>query len=312
MNLIDVTKQFATDDQCLDYIEQMRWPDGVKRCPTCGNDKLSRIERKKQSKNKRTRIYQCLEKTCKAQFSPTAGTIFHDSHLPLTKWFMAIALVMNAKKGMSALQLQRDLGIGSYRTAWYLYHRIRESMQEQYPEKLGGIVEMDELYVGGKQRGKGIKYGMKQKQTVFGIRQREGNLRMIHTTDAKADTLKRLIEQHVSPDVRFVMTDASTAAKAALVKLDLQDRHHSVNHIAGEYVRDKIIHTNTIESAFSLFRRGVIGSFHTISIKHLQRYLNEFCYRFDRREIKDAFEQTVRRVAGFAPITYRALISEKA
>jgi len=119
MNLIDVHEQFATDEKCLAYLEAMRWPDGV-RCPTCGAKEISVVTRKKVSKNKRTKLYQCLEKTCKAQFSPTCGTIFNDSHLSLTKWFMAVALVLNAKKGVSALQLQRDLGLGSYRTAWYL------------------------------------------------------------------------------------------------------------------------------------------------------------------------------------------------
>ncbi len=107
MNLIDVNKAFSTEDQCLDFIERTRWPEGTVRCAVCGYDQVSRVTRKSASRNKRNRFYQCLEPTCKAQFSATASTIFHDSHLPLTKWFLAIALVLNAKKGMSALQLQR-------------------------------------------------------------------------------------------------------------------------------------------------------------------------------------------------------------
>ena len=148
MNLIDVTREFQDDDDCLAYLESMRWPDGI-RCPTCGNDNISRITRKKASKNKRTRIYQCLEKTCKAQFSATSGTMFNDSHLPLTKWFLAIALVVDAKKGMSAKQLQEHLGIGSYRTAWYMAHRIRKSMVDSTPTPMTGTVEIDETYIGG-------------------------------------------------------------------------------------------------------------------------------------------------------------------
>lgn len=142
MNLIDVNKSFATEDQCLDFLEGMRWPDGV-RCPVCGADKVSRITRKTVSKNKRDRHYACLEPTCKHRFSATAGTVFHRSHLSLTKWFMAIAIVMDAKKGMSALQLQQHLGIGSYRTAWYMVHRIRKAMVDLFPTqaaKLSAVI----------------------------------------------------------------------------------------------------------------------------------------------------------------------------
>src|SRR5271165_6724746 len=137
MNLIDVIKEFKTEDDALEFLEKMRWPNGV-RCPTCGNDKISKITRKTESKNKRTRLYQCLEKTCKQQFSATSGTIYGDSHLPLTTWFKAIALMVDAKKGMSAVQLQTHLGIGSYKTAWYLCHRVREAMKELFPTKLTG------------------------------------------------------------------------------------------------------------------------------------------------------------------------------
>jgi transposase-like protein len=148
MNLIDLTTQFATDVQCLAYLEQMRWPDGV-RCPVCGNDKISRITRKTAGKNKRGQIYQCLKKTCSQQFSATSGTIFGDSHLPLKKWFMALAIVVDAKKGISANQIKQHLGIGSYRTAWYMAHRIRKAMVDS-TGLLDGIVEIDETYIGGK------------------------------------------------------------------------------------------------------------------------------------------------------------------
>src|SRR5580692_1360019 len=150
MKLIEVTKAFATEEQCLAYLEASRWPKGV-RCVTCGNDKISRITRKvtKKSDNKRAQLYQCLEPTCKQQFSATTGTIFNGSHLSLDKWYMAIALMVDAKKGMSALQLQRHLKV-NYRTAWYLSHRIREAMVDKDAPKLKGIVEIDETYIGGK------------------------------------------------------------------------------------------------------------------------------------------------------------------
>src|SRR5712691_5991206 len=151
MRLIEVSTAFATDEQCLAYLEHKRWPNGV-RCPICGAEKVSKITRKSKTKNKRAQLYQCLETTCKQQFSATTGTIFHDSHLPLSKWFTALALMIDAKKGMSAMQLQRHLGV-NYRTAWYLAHRIREAMDEPDGLKLTGTVEIDETYIGGKQRG---------------------------------------------------------------------------------------------------------------------------------------------------------------
>ena len=160
MNLIDVTKQFPTDDECLKYIEQLRWPDGVVRCPVCGCDRISRVTRtnvrKDGSPSKKTNIlksvFQCFESTCKQQFSGTSGTIFNDSHLPLHKWFMALATVVDATKSISANQLKTHLGIGTYRTAWYLAHRIRKAMTEEDGpfSQLRGIVEVDETYIGGK------------------------------------------------------------------------------------------------------------------------------------------------------------------
>ncbi len=319
MNIREAHAKFATDEQCLGYIQQMRWPDGVVRCPTCGDKNVKRYERppetsKRRSKtrdeskaNRRKWFFICLNVDCREQFSPTSGTIFHDTHLPLIVWFQAITLMLNAKKGISAKQLQRDLGIGGYKTAWYLNHRIREAMAEGSIPKLGGIVEIDETYIGGKQKGKGVYYGKKQKQPVVGLRQRKGPLRFIHTKDAKANTLKAIIEEYIGPDVQYVMTDDSTAARTIL-----QDtgKHRIIQHNIGKYV-EGIVHTNTVESAFSLLKRGIVGNFHRVSIKHLQRYLNEFSYRFNRRN-EDAFIETVRRLAGFAPLPFQVLTSEKA
>ncbi len=203
MNLIDVTKQFGTDEQCLAYLEAMRWPDGV-RCPVCGAKEVSRVERKKASKNKRHTLYQCLEPTCKTQFSATSGTIFHDSHVPLTKWFMALALILNAKKGMSAMQLQRDLGLGSYRTAWYLYHRIREAMQSG-GGLLTGTVEIDEVYLGGKQRGH--KGKLKNKDCVLGMKQRDGDLRLVKIEGRDTSIIYDAIAANVDKDVERIVTD---------------------------------------------------------------------------------------------------------
>ena len=197
MKLIDISTAFPTDAQCLEYFTKRRWPDGV-RCPICGAKEVSAITRKSKSKNKRAEIYQCLEKSCKQQFSATTGTLFHDSHLPLSKWFTAIALIVDAKKGMSALQLSRHLRC-NYRTAWYLSHRIREAMVDQNRPKRTGTGEIDEVYIGGKQRGH--KRKLKNKDVVMGIRQRGGDLRLVHVKDCKTGTLYDAIADHVDNKV---------------------------------------------------------------------------------------------------------------
>ena len=306
MNLIDVTKAFQSDEQCLAYLEGMRWPEGV-RCPTCGAKEVSKITRKKETKNKRAQVYQCLEKSCKTQFSATSGTIFHDSHLPLVKWFTAIALMIDAKKGMSALQLQRHLGC-NYRTAWYLAHRIREAMDEPGGLKLTGTVEIDETYIGGKQRGHKSK--LKNKDVVLGIRQRGGPLRLVQVKDNKAGTLYDAIESHVDKNVEKIMTDDAGAYNFRITKFR-NAKHSKIRHSAKEYVKGEV-HTNTVENSFSLLKRAVIGTYHQLSIKHLQRYLDEFSFRFNRREDANIFEQTLSRMAGIGAMPYRRLVEENA
>lgn len=311
MNIREVFQKFTTDDECLAYLEQMRWPDGVARCPVCGTDKPAKVERKATSKNRRKWFYLCSEKTCRNQFSPTSGTIFHDTHLPLIVWFHAIALILNAKKGMSAAELKRQLGIGGYKTAWYLNHRIREAMTEGDIPKLGGIVEIDELYVGGRVHGKGQRVAKSKKLTVMGARQRTGGLRLELSPNAKIENIARFVFNNVDCEsVERVMTDEHPAYPKALRALGLIAKHETVNHSKEEYVVGDT-YTNTIESAFSLLRRGIIGQYHKLSIKHLQRYLNEFAYRFNRRNSPDAFIETVARLCKFGPLTYSALISSE-
>ena len=147
VDLTDLISRYGDDQKCRTYLEHLRWKDGI-RCPKCNGEKVSSILKRDQ--------HNCDSESCRYQFSVTAGTIFHDTHLPLTKWFMALAIVMDAKKGMSANQLKQHLGIGSYRTAWYMVHRIRKAMVELSLGKLSGIVELDETYIGGKQKGKGV------------------------------------------------------------------------------------------------------------------------------------------------------------
>lgn len=307
MNLIDVTKAFPTDDECLAYIEQMRWPDGKVRCAVCGNDRISRITRKSKSKNVRKSLYQCLEATCKQQFSATSGTIFNDSHLPLHKWFMALAIVIDAKKSISANQLKQHLGIGSYRTAWYMAHRIRKAMEDGSPFEMSGVVEVDETYIGGKTRRRGIQKPKPPKDMVVGLRERGGRVKFVHVPDLKRGSYKAVIEKHISKDVEEIATDQAGVFNFALGE-QFKSRHRTVNH-SREWITPTGVHTNTIESAFSLLKRGLIGSFHRVTIKHLHRYLSEFEFRFNVRKDEDRFTTTLWRMAGIAPMPYIELIA---
>jgi transposase-like protein len=310
MNLIDVTKEFQTDEQCLAYLENQRWPDGKVRCLTCGNDRISKITRKTASKNKRAQLYQCLEKTCKQQFSATSGTIFHDSHLPLTKWFMAIALVIDAKKGMSAKQLQQHLGIGSYRTAWYMAHRIREAMVDSDPTPMSGVVEIDETWIGGKAIRRFKKTPKPAKEMVLAIRERstktkKGRVRYFHVPDGKRTTLQPILDKHIDPWTDRVITDDSAVYDFAISTH--AKNHRKVNHSREWVVPGSRIHTNTVESSFSLLKRGLIGSFHRVSIKHLHRYLTEFEFRFNERHNMARFGKTVERLLQGKTMPYKML-----
>jgi transposase-like protein len=300
VKLIDVTRKFKTDDDCLDYIEQMRWPNGEIGCVHCGEvGRISKIQRE-AGKNKRTRIYQCL--ACKKQFSATSGTIFNDTHLPLTKWFMAIALICEAKKGMSAMQVQRHLGV-NYRTAWHLCHRIREAMQEG--GLLTGVVETDETYVGGKVKRKGKLFVKKDnKDVVIGMIERGGKLRLVPVKDNKMSIIEPVMLQHISPGATL-QTDES-AIYYIIGKRHFSGRHRTINHASSYGFGEN--HTNTIENAFSLLKRGIYGTFHKVSTKHLPRYCNEFSYRFNRRKEQLAmFDATLKNLTRGEVLPYKKL-----
>jgi transposase-like protein len=314
MNLIDVTAKFKTDEECLEYLQQMRWPDGVMRCPTCGNNKIERYERpeaepKRRSKtrkpgkeNRRRWFYICLEPSCREQFSPTSGTIFHNSHLPLTKWFMAVAILVDAKKSVSANQLKAHLGIGSYRTAWYMAHRIRKAMEDTEGSLLKGTIEVDETYIGGKfdPRRKRARY---EKPGVVGLIERGGKVRTMRIKSPSKAVLVGKIMDHTAPDATIYTDEAQAYKSVGKIRT-----HGSVNHIKEEWVRGDV-HTNTIENHWSLLKRGIIGSFHQISVKHLDRYLSEFEYRTNNRKEPDLFIKTVARMCGAKPMPYQQLIA---
>jgi len=304
MNLIDLHKTFKTDDDCLEYLAKLRWPEGV-RCATCGSENIRQyISPTKKQPNRK--VYECQEPTCHQQFTATSGTIFHDTHLPLTKWFIALSILVDAKKSISAKQLQRHLNVG-YKTAWYLAHRIRKAMEETGGPLLGGTVEMDETILGGHYRHLGRGSGHKNKDIVIGIRQRGGELRFFHAEDATSGILAKYIRENVSTDVDMIVTDEYPAYPKAMIESGIHgSKHETIRHRDRVYVRG-IVHTNTVESAFSLFKRGIVGSFHRVSIKHLQRYLNEFQYRFNRRDNDDRFEETLTRMAKAEPMPFDKL-----
>jgi len=296
MTLPDLTQMFSTDEQCRNMLKRLRWPLGVE-CIRCKSKRVFEVATQKK--------FECIE--CGYQFSVLTQTIFHDTHLPLETWFMAVLLLVEARKGMSAMQLKRTLWgqrKGSYKTAWYLFHRIRRAMKQVDRPMLYGTVEMDETYVGGKNRGAGSGKGKANKEVVIGIRQRNGDLRFFHAEDAKSGTLERYIKENISADVDVIVTDDLPAYPRAVGEA----KHETVNHTAKEYVRfGTDIHTNSIESAFSLLKRGIMGTWHKISAKHLQAYLDEMTFRFDRRKNPDLFIDTLRHMITADPLTFEEL-----
>lgn len=304
MKLIDVTKKFKTEEDCLDYIEQMRWSNGEIGCVHCGEiGRVSKVTRHSKNKNKRERLYDCG--ACGKQFSATSGTIFHRSHLPLTKWFMAIALVCEAKKGMSALQVQRHIG-GTYRTVWHLCHRIREPMQEG--GLLSGVVEADQTFLNPRKPRKGApKVKNPNRSAVLGMIERGGKLKLIPVPDAKMENIEPPMLEHISPDATL-QTDI-TFAHYWIGRRHFAGRHRMINHIVSYAYGDN--HTNTVENAFSLLKRGIYGTFHQVSEKHLGRYCNEFSYRFNRREEQlEMFDVTLKNLANGKTLPYKALTSD--
>ena len=291
INLVDLIKEFGNDDNCRRYLEILRWRNGV-TCPRCDKPATAIANRLQ---------YDC--DACHYQFSATSGTIFHDTHLPLTKWFLATYLLCESKKGMSACQIQRTLGI-SYKTAWYLCHRIRAAMLEVAPEKLGGTVEIDETYVGGKARRWRPK---SEKAVVIGIRQRNGDLRLIRAEDAKSKTVREIINANVGGHVEVILTDESAIYPWALDKMQ-KNLHKTINHTR-EYAHGDV-HTNTVESAFSLLKRGIMGTWHKVSAKHLPAYLDEMCFRFNNRKNQFLFRDTLIKLILSPNLEYKNLTAK--
>ncbi len=315
MNIIDAAKRFSSEEAALDYLENLRWPKGV-RCLVCGGNRISKYQSRTNRKNRKTGevkegplrfLYECLEPTCKHQFTATTGTIFHDTHLPLEKWLLAVALMTNAKKGLSAKQMERDLDV-SYQTAWYLNHRIREAMglfETANETPLTGTVEVDETYIGGKfdKRRKRQRW---DKEPVFGMVARDGKAKTYHIPQINRKNVIDKIEDSISIEADLVCTDESPIYNRMPENVK---RHESVNHSAKEWVRGDV-HTGTIDGYWGLLKRGIIGSFHQVSIKHLHRYLSEFQFRWNNRDAQDIFILVVMALLIGKALQYKTLIAK--
>jgi transposase-like protein len=302
MNLLKVAQTFATEDMALAYLIMQRWPDGV-RCLSCENPKVYAITTKGKT-GRKCHLFECAE--CGFHFSATTGTLFHDSHLPLTKWFAAMALMAEAKKGISANQVSRYIGC-SYKTAWYLCHRIRKAMEELNAPMLGGpgtVVEIDESFVGGKKRRQGVKAGKDAKIKVLGIAERGGRVHMQIIESTKAIAIRPVLESRLHPDTEKVVTDEHSAYNWTIP----EEKHEAHSHKDELHDKGFISSTRTIETAFSLFKRGIVGSYHKMSRDHMDAYLQEFCWRFNRRHMQPwMFDILLREVTKGKPLTYKTL-----
>ncbi|MBZ5598566.1 MAG: IS1595 family transposase [Acidobacteriia bacterium] len=293
--MADLTQpQFLDANVAREHLEQMRWPDGPV-CPHCSSTKAYKLQAKEGSKKPvRLGVYKCAE--CREQFTVTVNSIFEDSHIPLNKWLLAIHLLCASKKGMSAHQLHRMLGV-TYKSAWFMAHRIRYAMsQPPYQTKLSGIVEADETYVGGKRKrqgGVGRPDLGSHKQPVFAVVQRNGQVRSFHVHRVTADNLVSTLQENVEQRA-CVVTDGFSAYDRVTARFK---RHEVINHASSEYARTASdgmrVHTNTVEGFFGLLKRGLTGTYHQVGSHHLHRYLSEFDFRYNTRTMKDAQRATL-------------------
>ena len=310
LNLVELMERFANEDKARVCFEKLRWPDGA-ACPRCGAPDPYQLKPTADGKTHvRKGVWKCSR--CRKQFTVTIGTIMEDSHIPLHKWLIAFHLLCASKKGMSAHQLHRMLGLG-YRAAWFMAHRIRYAMTQQpMLTKLFGIIEVDETYIGGKtktgsqavkpcERAKDHLSPVHNKAAVVSLVQRGGNVHSRHIDRVTAENLRPVIDEMVDAKAH-IMTDSSTTLQGATMGM----KHDQVNHSAGEYVRQEgetTITTNSVESYFAILKRGIHGVYHHVSKMHLHRYLSEFDFRYNARDVEDG----VRTLLAIKGITGKRL-----
>lgn len=288
-------KMFHDKDAARAYFEAQRWPDGEPVCPHCQSKNVHRLAGSSQ----RAGLIQCND--CLGSFTVTTKSVMESSHIPLTKWALAFHKMASAKKGISAKQMQRELNLGSYRTAWFLCHRIREAMGlSTSAGPIGGkgkTVESDETFVGGKKKNVHKGKPEPKKHAVHALVERGGEVRAAHVPNVSAKTLRKAIAQHVAHGTTMNTDDA-----LAYYHMSKEFAAHGVvNHSRDEYVsKDGQTHIQSAEAFFSILKRGVMGSFHSVSEQHLQRYVDEFAFRWNTRsalKIEDA-ERAARMVKG--------------
>jgi transposase-like protein len=299
---------FKDPEKARQYLERVQWPNGPV-CPHCGViDGHYQLE----GKAHRQGLWKCH--ACREQFTVTVGTVFERSKIPLNVWLQAVHFLCSSKKGMSAHQLHRTLGV-TYKTAWFMAHRIRKAMETRTHEPMGGkggIVEADETYWGTSAVGKRNKLvgrripGGAEKMKIVALIERGGEARSFHVTNVNAKTLKTLLRGNVAPETHL-MTDEARA----YISIGREfDKHSSVKHWVGEYVRGNA-HVNTAESFFNILKRGLIGTYHHVGEQHLQRYISEFDFRYNNRTklgVTDT-ERTDKALKGIAGkrLTYRRI-----
>lgn len=277
----DFEKEFPTDDACLEYIKDQRWPDGITKCEKCG------VDRKHHRVNGRT-AYACDH--CGNHIYPLAGTIFEKTTTRLKLWFHAMYQMGSTKCGISAKQIQRETGV-TYKTAWRMFKQIRSLMSEEISLE-GSTVEMDEMYHGGKRkRGTGRPMvGDKTKIPVVGMVERSGRVVARTTKDVKGSTLLGLVREYVLPESTIYTDEFSSYDGISVVRAKdgkpAGYRHRRINHTAGVYVMGDV-HTNTVEGFWSLIKRGIGGTHHAVSQKFLQSYLDEYAFRYNRRDVPE-------------------------
>ena len=295
-NLVNLIAKFGgNDEKCRTYLEHLKWPDGPK-CDLCGS-KATKIANRPQ--------YDC--DSCHYQFSVTAHTIFHDSHLPLWKWFLATYLIVESKKGMSANQLKRTLEV-SYKTAWYLCHRIRKAMTEVNASKLSASSRSTKPMWAARS----VMRPRQPRQQDHGARRgptrRRDQIRVEHRTRRPPSVLHQFVKENTAPNTKRLITDELPATMGIA---DADTTHETVNHRAEEWVRGDV-HTNTIEGVWSLFKRSIVGSYHQISTKHMDAYLDEFEWRFNQRDNQYLFRDTMLRLLASPKMEFKELIEKSA
>lgn len=272
-SILEFQKHFDTEEKCREFLESQRW-NGIPTCPFCGSINVHRFANDQ-------RIFKCRERECRNKFSVTVGTIYENTKVPLTKWFLATYILAVHSKGISSLQLATFLGV-TQKTAWFLNHRIRVMLTGNDPELLDGLVEIDESYIGGSDKNRHAhKKGTKEKAMVLGAVERQGKLKTRVISKTTIENIQKTVTDFVKPD-STMLTDEHHAYN----KLRPIYKHETINHREKQYVRDGWVHTNTIEGYWNLLKKQIDGIHHSVSPKHLQRYCNESVYRYNNRSLK--------------------------